>query len=89
MSERAYREKLTRTEMNENKRQNRVGSSCKFETLTEMKQQHAAIQTLRNNGYDPTAIQQIGKQFLDSVDFALQDYNRMRNEIKEIVENPY
>ena len=83
------REKVSRAEMNERKRQNRVGSQCKFNTLTEMRQQHAAIQTLRNNGYDPAAVIQIATQFLDSVDYALQDYNRMRNEIQLIAENPY
>jgi len=81
--------KPTPAEMNERKRQNRVGSQCKFNTLSEMRQQHAAIQTLRNNGYDPAALKQIANQFLDSVDYALRDYNRMREDMQLIAENPY
>ena len=81
--------KPTPAEMNERKRQNRVGSQCKFATITEMRQQHAAIQTLRNNGYDPAALKQIANQFLDSVDYALRDYNRMREDMQLIAENPY
>ena len=60
-------------------------SAAKFRTINEMKQHHNAIQTLYENGYDGNALRQIAGEFQDSIQFALNDINRMRDNMSEIL----
>jgi len=84
-----HRAKRTREEVNEARRQHKVGSNLKFSTISEMKQQFNAINTLHNNGYDPDALRDISRQFLGSVEYAMSEVNRMKNKAEEIANNPY
>jgi hypothetical protein len=81
--------KRTREEANEARRQHKVGSNVKFSTISEMKQQFNAINTLHNNGYDPAALRDISRQFLGSVEYAMSEVNRMKEKAHEIANNPY
>ena len=87
-----YKTKLTpeeREEMRERQRQDKVSSRMKFATISEMKQQHAAIKVLHRNGYDPSALQAVSNQFLDSVSFAMREIEAMRDNMQQIANNPY
>lgn len=75
------REPTTTKELRERKER----SAAKFNTITKMKQQHNAIQTLYKNGYDGNALRQIAGEFQDSIQFALNDINRMRDNMSEIL----
>lgn len=73
----------------EYRRQNKISSKAKFNTISEMKQQHAAIQVLHKNGYCPDSLKTISRQFLDSTEFALNDIERMKENVEAIANNPY
>ena len=82
--EATYREKrgsLSTKELRERKER----STAKFRTIGEMKQHHNAIQTLYKNGYDGNALRHIAGEFQDSIQFALDDINRMRDNMSEIL----
>lgn len=73
----------------EHMRQNKISSRAKFNTISEMKQQHAAIQVLYKNGYSPDAMKKISNQFLDSVEYAMNEIERMKENVEAIAKNPY
>ena len=70
-------------------RQNKISSTAKFNTISEMKQHHAAIQVLHKNGYSPDAMKKISNQFLDSVKYAMNEIERMKENVEAIANNPY
>lgn len=70
-------------------RNRKENSKQKFATIGEMKTQHNAIQTLYKNGYDGNALRQIAGEFQDSIQFALNDINRMRDNMSEIINNTH
>lgn len=70
-------------------RQNKISSRAKFNTISEMKQHHAAIQVLHKNGYSPDAMKEISRQFLDSTEYAMREIERMKENVEAITKNPY
>lgn len=60
-------------------------SAMKFNTISEMKQHHNAIHTLYKNGYHGESLRHIAGEFQDSIQFALDDINRMRDNMSEIL----
>ena len=66
-------------------RSRKESSAAKFVTIGEMKTHHNAIQTLYKNGYNGDALRQIAGEFQDSIQFALNDINRMRDNMSEIL----
>ena len=66
-------------------RQRKQHSKAKFHTISEMKQHHNAIEILYKNGYDGNALRQLAGEFQDSIQYALDDINRMRDNMSEIV----
>jgi len=80
---RPERVKLSKHDLRERKKYDKA----KFHTLSEMKQHHNAIQTLYKNGYDSHSLKQIAGEFQDSIQFALEDINRMRVNMDEIIES--
>lgn len=81
--ERPVRVKPSKHDLRERKKY----SKERFHTLSEMRKHHNAIETLYKNGYDGNALRQIAGEFQDSIQFALADINRMRENMSEIIES--
>ena len=80
---RSQKERPSNSQMHNHKEH----SARKFTTISEMKTQHNAIQTLYKNGYDKHALRNIAGQFQDSIQYALDDVNRMRDNMNEIIQS--
>lgn len=83
--EKPYRTKPTDEDIRSSKERN----PRKFSTIGEMKTHHNAIKTLYRNGYDKHALHQIAGEFQDSIQFALDEVNRMRDNMSEIIDNTH
>lgn len=70
-------------------RNRKENSKQKFATIGEMKTHHNAIKTLYRNGYDKHALRHIAGEFQDSIQFALDEVNRMRDNMSEIINNTH
>jgi hypothetical protein len=86
MSER-YERPLRSKPTNQEMRSRKEGNLEKFSSISEMKTQHNAIQTLYKNGYDKSSLRQIACEFQDSIQFALNQVNSMRDNMNEIIHN--
>jgi hypothetical protein len=66
-------------------RQQKENRAKKFTSISEMRTHHNAIQTLYKNGYDKGALKHIAGEFQDSIQYALDEVNHMRNNMSDIV----